>query len=499
MGSSSFVVFLVLLILAICSMGWISKKLMASIAAAAAWSRTLFRHPIRALNILWTGFWASWTPPITVAVILLPFIFDAQLLGYAATKVLLFVAMALIFIRTCVAEEIHGKRENRREWGTRAWAVIIVFIILSGVSFFTCGALENQKRGKDATVANIWAASLWWRRSDTETPKAGGNPRILSPDRDHSIKPRSSSRTLQHYIEQKPWSKTDSVIPKEQTARYQAIGLDKEITNFLQSQRPLFSGGPDSGLEAYTAEMNRQVSGRYGSRLIGLATKLKACGADTKQLDGYVTNIMGHKAGPSELYGVAMQLSEAAYDIPGGQPECGTKAATSTGFREKDTGMYTVAIGRESMGFREDELTNGPHSLGTWYGVDLFQAYLLNGHFYVDTTLYLGFMRPAITIKRNEVATEDAFSIDHNFTDKAIEVVDRNSGVPIFQMIFETDRQVTIYGAFFNPKGKSVIIITPTGNDKVDLDPTGEKKITVKLKPLFKYPSWKHRGEYAEP
>jgi len=134
------------------------------------------------------------------------------------------------------------------------------------------------------------------------------------------------------------------------------------------------------------------------------------------------------------------------------------------------------------------------------YGMDLFQVYLENGHFYVDTTLYAGRLSiPAVKVRKNEIDMGfGSLSLDRNFTDKALEVVDQNL-VPLLQMIFETDRQVVINGVFLSPKdGKTAIIITPTGNQKVDIDPSGQKKVMVPLKPIFKYPSWRYPGVYAD-
>ncbi len=159
----SFMAAIAFLVLVACALLIIPNEIMALIGATTGWIRTLFHRPRVALKILWNGFWASWTPAVTVAVLLISFIFAPQLLGYSTTKLLFVAAMTLIFLRTCVVEEIHGKKESRRETGARIWAMVIVFVILSTVSFFMCGALENAKRGKDATFVNIWTASSWWR------------------------------------------------------------------------------------------------------------------------------------------------------------------------------------------------------------------------------------------------------------------------------------------------------------------------------------------------
>ncbi|MGA8493727.1 MAG: hypothetical protein WB711_25130, partial [Terriglobales bacterium] len=134
------------------------------------WTQMLVSHPKAAIALLWNGFWGAWTPILTAATIFIAFIFDPPLLGYGATKVLFVLAMAMIFIRCCYAEELHGKKETRKEWPTRLWVDTISLIVLSSISFLMCGVLENAKRGEGASLANIWKASLRWHASDTANP-----------------------------------------------------------------------------------------------------------------------------------------------------------------------------------------------------------------------------------------------------------------------------------------------------------------------------------------
>jgi hypothetical protein len=281
-------------------------------------------------------------------------------------------------------------------------------------------------------------------------------------------------------------------ISKEATPKYQAIKLSDEIRDWLWAERPKFVEFDD-----YQKEIIKQYPLLFETRVNDVTKKLRQCGANTDKVDEQINNINGSYRSITYYEQLCMWLRDAAYDVPGGQSECGTAPKANTGFTEKDNGAYTLKVGHGAITMPEDELEHGPYSPIQVYGMNLFRVYLLNGHFYVDTTVYGGFDQPQVKVVRNEVEVTNHY-LDRNFTDKAVEVVDQNR-VPILQMIFESDRQVVINGVFATQDGKSAIIITPTGNSKTDIDPRGEKKITVPLKPLFKYPSWKYPGEYAEP
>ena len=66
---------------------------------------------------------------------------------------------------------------------------------------------------------------------------------------------------------------------------------------------------------------------------------------------------------------------------------------------------------------------------------------------------------------------------DRNFSANAVEVVDTNQR-PVFQMIRKRANLIQLSGLFVSSKG-TVFDVRPA-------------------KPLFKYPSWRHLGEYAE-
>jgi hypothetical protein len=103
-----------------------------------------------------------------------------------------------------------------------------------------------------------------------------------------------------------------------------------------------------------------------------------------------------------------------------------------------------------------------------------------------------------VTVKDSEVTIGDPL-VDRNFGENAFEIVDR-TGEPIFQMVRQTPNIILINGIFPTPNisqttGQPIILwISPqTGVMSSSIRPP-----QFNLKPIFKYPSWKHPGEYAE-
>jgi hypothetical protein len=66
----------------------------------------------------------------------------------------------------------------------------------------------------------------------------------------------------------------------------------------------------------------------------------------------------------------------------------------------------------------------------------------------------------------------------------------------MFQMIFENERVISIAGVFPVGRNKFNIIAPNTGEGEVITKP--DEPLIVPLKRIFKYPSWKYPGEYAD-
>jgi len=387
---------------------------------------------------------------------------------YISATIMFAVGMILLCTRTATAKET-VEQHNPILIGT----IIVVF-------------------GGMLLVLLIWNRSVHTRLEASGRSQYRQNVKISKPPLVPSAPPVSSESSAATKVKAR-------ALDQKQTVKYRAMEFDKKWTKWITSKRAE-SPGTYEGLNTFLDVMNKTYPIKFSIATDKLVAQLKACGADTTQLDEDIRNIKAGTNMPNYFFDLGPNMSEAARDIPGGQPECGTGGSPGGGFREKDTGIYLLKIGRSAQGLFEDQLAKGPQSVGNWFGIDPFQIYVLKGHFYLDATLFLGSSVPAVKIKRNEIETTEPFGIDHNFTSNAIEVVDTNTGrpIPVFQMIFESERQITVNGVFFSQDRRSAIVVTPKGTDRFDFDPAGQKKIVVPLKPLFKYPSWEHLHELAD-
>jgi hypothetical protein len=82
---------------------------------------------------------------------------------------------------------------------------------------------------------------------------------------------------------------------------------------------------------------------------------------------------------------------------------------------------------------------------------------------------------------------------DCNFNEMAFELVDEN-GKPAFQYIRKSESELQVNGAFISD---GIFILA---DDRGCLRQFGGQpaQTGLMLKPIFKYPAWKHKGEYAE-
>jgi len=77
---------------------------------------------------------------------------------------------------------------------------------------------------------------------------------------------------------------------------------------------------------------------------------------------------------------------------------------------------------------------------------------------------------------------------DRNFNDVALEIVDNNQQ-PMLQVIWKTPSHLVLNGIFRMQDGSTVI---------ADSNGYRPMKAGDKIKPLFKYPSYKYQGQYAD-
>jgi len=100
---------------------------------------------------------------------------------------------------------------------------------------------------------------------------------------------------------------------------------------------------------------------------------------------------------------------------------------------------------------------------------------------------------PIIEIRNNAFAVRNP-NFDSNSNERALEVV-TSDGLPVFQLIQKSPTQVVINGIFPVDNGRRMTIAGPDG---VKQFATDADLANFHLKPIFKYPAWKHPGEYAD-
>ena len=167
----------------------------------------------------------------------------------------------------------------------------------------------------------------------------------------------------------------------------------------------------------------------------------------------------------------------------------------SPSFHEKtDAEMFNFAFGEHGMFTSQ--------SIG-WIRKHTYQPFLFGGYAPVTVTMkgdkllfnfkvWGGEGKPPIEVKNNDFTVRVPMGWDRNSSANALEVVNAN-GAPVFQMIRKNATDIVVSGVFPTPSG--FLLAGPEGAI------TGAKPEQISnfhLKPLFKYPSWKYPGQYAD-
>jgi hypothetical protein len=150
------------LLLAACSILF-PEVLVSAWRKLKTWKAMLFKHPKSALRAVWLSFWGSWLAVGTASTIMYGFALVPSFTGFGLSKCLFIAANLLLFVRCCIAEELHGVKASRKATGERVSIVAIVLVFLGAVSIIECGMVSNAEEGTPATWHNIWAASLFWK------------------------------------------------------------------------------------------------------------------------------------------------------------------------------------------------------------------------------------------------------------------------------------------------------------------------------------------------
>jgi hypothetical protein len=144
-----------------------------------------------------------------------------------------------------------------------------------------------------------------------------------------------------------------------------------------------------------------------------------------------------------------------------------------------------------------------PFYMGGYNGIS---GHLKGDVLYCDVTLWGGGTGPSsVEIKENKFTVRPP-NWDRNFSQNALEVINEN-GQPILQLIRTTPSHWVVNGVFISPD--RIMVATDKGTRSVrnvpNLPPELREKLNkdirdalANLKPIFKYPSYQHEGEYVD-
>jgi hypothetical protein len=155
-------------------------------------------------------------------------------------------------------------------------------------------------------------------------------------------------------------------------------------------------------------------------------------------------------------------------------------------FRERPE-IVTISIGGVTSGYLYDHLISQAGTPMSVAGFEPVRLHVKDGKMYADVLVADG--KSPIEIKDNEFVVRPP-DWDKNSNQNALEVVDRNNK-PVFQLIYKSPTAIQING-IFSANGMTIFM----SEDTISTTPEGIAKLS--LKPIFKYPSWKYPGQYAE-
>lgn len=158
-------------------------------------------------------------------------------------------------------------------------------------------------------------------------------------------------------------------------------------------------------------------------------------------------------------------------------------------FSEKiETFEFSLGERGISVGYSVEALRKQPAYPYNFNDFKPVKLYVDEGVLYADVTVFGGSGIPPIKIEHHELSGKPS-DWDFNSNEKALEIVNENQ-IPIYQFYYKTPSHIVVNGLFPFPGGFIV-----AGPDGAVLNPT--VPVQFRLRPIFKYPSWKHPGEYA--
>jgi hypothetical protein len=144
------------------------------------------------------------------------------------------------------------------------------------------------------------------------------------------------------------------------------------------------------------------------------------------------------------------------------------------------------------------DLEKGPQTPFTFGNFHPIKVYMEHGKFFVDVTWRVGTQRADVRLQKDKASGRMELSgrpegWEMNSNDRVLEILDE-TGSPVFQFIKKDASHIVINGVFSDPLG-GVFIATDDGFVQ-NAPPNHPLRSSIKR--IFKYPAWKHPGEYDQ-
>jgi hypothetical protein len=165
----------------------------------------------------------------------------------------------------------------------------------------------------------------------------------------------------------------------------------------------------------------------------------------------------------------------------------------SPGFHEKiDAEKFDFSIGPITLEQHIDSLRKGPFTLFAIGNTPVATIRMKGEKLLFSIKPWSGDGKPVIELHDNEFTSRVPSNWDRNSNENALEVIN-GGGNPVFQIVRVSPTHYVMSGIFAQPGGSISLI----GNGMLSNGPTPEQLNAFRLKPLFRYPSWKYPGVYA--
>jgi hypothetical protein len=164
------------------------------------------------------------------------------------------------------------------------------------------------------------------------------------------------------------------------------------------------------------------------------------------------------------------------------KPDAVRQPAASIVFKDQIPEVFTIELYRGSQAvISRKDLTEkgwGPFRMAD---EKPFSIYLDKGNLYAEARIYNGPGLPAVEVNKGDFVVRP-MDWDRNFSDNALEIVNERMQ-PVLQIIYKRNGLIQIQGIFRGRNG-GMIFEAP--------------ELPEALPRIFKYPSWKYQGQYAE-